>query len=325
MKARAEDVSVSVLRSLRGADSTPVGASRAFPSRFKLWKRRVVFAVAMGAAFGLRRLPSAWAGAVGAGVGRLAYRLDGRRAARARRQLGLALGLAAGPADRLGARSYAHLGRLISELARLPAMDIAAEVSLSAAAEQRLRAAVAEGRGVVLVTGHIGNWELLGQRLALAGFDGVTVVRRPSNPGLAKWIDRVRRGAGLQVIERDDPGAARRMLSALRRGAILGLLIDQRTHVASVDVPFFGRQARTPVAAAALALLGRRPVLVATIHRQADGQHHIDVERVPLPTTGARSAQRLWLTARLTEALERAIRRDPEQWVWLHDRWSDPD
>ena len=323
MKARAEDVSVSVLRSLRGAGSTPVGASRALPSRFKLWKRRAVFVVAMGVAFALRRLPARWAGSVGSVVGRFAYRLDRRRAARARRQLGAALGLAAGSADRLAARSYAHLGRLVSEVARLPVMDIAAEVSLPLADEQRLRAAVAEGRGVVLVTGHIGNWELLGQRLATAGFEGATVVRRPSNPWLAGWIDGVRRGAGLEVIERDEVGASRRALSALRRGAVVGLLIDQRTQVASVDVPFFGRSARTPVVAAALALLGRRPVLVATIHRQAEGRHRIDVQRIPLPTFGDRSTQRRALSARLSEALEQAIRRAPEQWVWLHDRWSD--
>ena len=294
------------------------------PPRGKRFKRRLVFELLRGLALAVRSIPFHWALKAGAGVGRLAYRLDVERAGRARRQLAMALGVNPMDADRLAEASYAHLGRLVVELAQLPVSvaRLEAWVEFPAEAQQTLREAVAEGRGVILAAGHIGNWELLAQRLAAAGFEGAIVVRAVNNANIERWVNGIRRRSGVEIIERGAPDAARRMLGALRRGALLGVLIDQRTSVRSVHVPFFDRPASTPVAAAALALGRRRPVVVATIERDGDARHRIALRRVPLPPSSDDSGQRE-LTAALTAELERAIRRSPSQWTWIHDRWGE--
>ena len=287
----------------------------------KRLKRAVLYGFLRGTAVLGRYFPLEWAVLVGALLGRIAYRLDGRRAARARRQIALALPMV--DADRTAAASYAHLGRLVIEVLRLPVSRdrLKGWVELPPAAKRCLQDALREDKGVIFVTGHIGNWELLAHRVVAEGFDGVTVVRPSPNPYLGRWLASQRTAGGIEIIDRRGAGSTRQLLGALKRGALLGLLIDQRTDVASVCVPFFGRPAPTPRAAAALALRGRRPVVVATIERVSNTRHRIAVERVPLPTSGDRDAQTLQLTTALTAALEAALRRAPAQWVWLHERW----
>ena len=295
---------------------------RSWRTRHKRLKRWTVYAAVVTATGLMAALPLSWALGLGAWGGRVAYRWDRRRAARARLQIEAALGVGMGEAARLARQSYAHLGQVIVELAVANRRPIEAWVDFPDAHRRTLEAAVNEGRGVVVVTGHIGNWELLARRVTAAGFDGTVVVRSSNNPYLGRWLATWRAASGLRVIERGAPDSPRRMLAALRRGGLLGLLIDQRTNVPSVDVPFFGRRAATPVAAAALALRRACPVVVATIARQPNGRHRLAVERIALPSSGSAQHRRLALTARLTAALEDAIRSHPAQWPWFHERWG---
>lgn len=294
-----------------------------FRAARKRVKHAAVYALLRLLMLVVRGLPRSVALAVGAQGGRLAYRLDRTRGALARRQLGWALGMRPAAAHRLARSTYEHLGRLVAEVGRLPlsSSQLNELVVLPPEGEACLRAAVAEGRGVVFVTGHLGNWELMAQRIAGAGFDSVTVVRELSNRYLDRWLARIRNQGGLETIERGDPSAPRRLLGALRRGAMVGFLIDQRIAVPSVDVPFFGRRAPTPLAAAALALRGERPVVLATVARYGH-RHHIDVVRIPLPPPGDRRVRAIQLTEALTAELERRIRCRPEQWMWIHQRWT---
>ncbi|MEM7674756.1 MAG: lysophospholipid acyltransferase family protein, partial [Myxococcota bacterium] len=190
-------------------------------------------------------------------------------------------------------------------------------VEFAAEDRARLQEAVDQKAGVILVTGHIGNWELLAQRIAAEDFDSVAVVRPASNPYLGRWLARIRAAGGVEAIGRGTSSAPRQVLAALRRGAVVGVLIDQHTHLPSVDVSFFGRPAPTPIAASALARRKGCPIVVATIRRESTGRHRIRLRRIEQHQDDVRQ-----LTATLTEALEDAIREAPAQWIWLHDRWN---
>jgi KDO2-lipid IV(A) lauroyltransferase len=254
-------------------------------------------------------------------LGRVAFLVDRRGRDRAVSQIRAALGLPDPEARGLAARSYASIGMVAVEIGILPRIRrvFSTYVELADADAAVLREAYALGRGVVFVTGHVGNWELLAQRILLDGYDGATVAREAPNPFIGAWLERRRSEGRLETINRGEPRAARRILAALKRGALLGVLMDQDTKVESIHVPFFGRPAATPIAAARLAIRGDVPVVAGFIRRTAGG-HRIALERVDL--TGIDDVGRA--TALFTRRIEEAIRRAPEEWVWFHDRWKTP-
>jgi KDO2-lipid IV(A) lauroyltransferase len=115
------------------------------------------------------------------------------------------------------------------------------------------------------------------------------------------------------------------MIAAIKRGAVLGVLVDQDTKVESVFVPFFGRAAKTPAAAAELAVRFALPVVAGFIRRNADGfGHSIALEEVSLAGLDAlaKDAKVVEATARITAKIELAVRAAPDEWVWFHDRWK---
>ncbi len=265
------------------------------------------------------RLGLAFGAALGAIAGRL-FRTD-----RARALAHLALALPERSVDEraaIVARMFRSLGRLGAELALVHRIDpqLASYVHLPPATEQLFREALAEGRGVVAVTGHIGNWELLFRRFVREGWEAYAVGKEPPAPAMAAWVERLR-GPG-RTIWRGEPGAAKKLLRALRSGALLALLIDQDTKVQGVFVPFFGRPAFTPRAAADLALrTGAVPIAVFT-HRRASGGHEICARRLTPVRTGDPEADTIALTAAFTAEIEREIRAVPHEWVWHHERWK---
>ncbi len=216
---------------------------------------------------------------------------------------------------------FLHLGECAAEALCLPRFIVGATAVRLAEAERRVfDEAVAEGKGVVVVCGHIGNWELFGQVTAHAGYD-ITAIAKPTyDPRLTRLVAMARTRFGLKIIWRGTERAAREMLAVFRRGGLLALLIDQDTKVQGDFAPFFGRQAYTATAPATLALRFDAPLVVAWSHRVAGG-HALRVERVEYAPSGDRAADVLGLTALLNAKLEGAIRAHPEQWVWMHERW----
>jgi KDO2-lipid IV(A) lauroyltransferase len=287
-----------------------------------------VLARAVLAAWGA--LPLAVALFFGRVLGALAFVLDGGDRRRAIAQASVALALSPVEARLLVRAMFRHLGLVVAELAaaRRVRARFVDYVDFPAEDEARLRAALADGgRGVVGVTAHLGNWELLAQRVAYAGIPMVTFARRNPNPDLGDWLVRERTAGGVETIERGGGaggGASGvRILRSLRRGALLAALIDQDTRVPSVFVPFFGRPAATPSGPAELALRAKVPVIAGFITRTPTG-HRVSIERLSIADLpGATDAERAAaLTARMTEAIERAVRAAPEQWVWFHQRWK---
>ena len=234
------------------------------------------------------------------------------------------------PAEReaLGRTSLLHLSWLVAEMLSVRSYDAALEryVTFVPGAEAKLREVMAGGRGLIMVSGHIGHWELLARRLVRAGVPCATVARSGTSPFLHALLTRFRAEGRFDVLLRDDPGTARAIIRCLRQGKRLGLLIDQDTKVQGLFVPFFGRLAWTPRAAGDLALRFGAPVAVIWSRRRGpapgDG-HELSIELVPYDTLlPDREAESRRVTAACTAILEAAIRARPQEWVWMHQRWK---
>lgn len=186
---------------------------------------------------------------------------------------------------------------------------------------EHLEAVMATTRRALLLTAHIGNWELLAAAHRLTGFQ-LAIVVRPLDSGLLDVLARFwREKTGVELI--DKRGATRPVLAALRRGNIVGVLLDQNAaRREAVFVPFFGVPASTSRSMAVLSLRTRTPILPVFIRREGWGRHRVIIHP-PLPDSGPNAAPRavIELTTHCTAAIEAAIREAPEQWFWMHDRW----
>lgn len=295
---------------------------------YKRVKRWLLYAGARLAAMLLSLMPLSWGLAVGRLLGRIAGAVDASARRRAVDHLRASLGMDDGSVNRLARRVFENAGMVAVEIALLPRIRrrFREYVELPEEDLRLLREAYDQQKGVVFVTGHVGNWELLAQRVTYEGFEAATVARDAPNPYVGRWLVARRAEGNLETINRGEPAAARKILRTLKRGALLGLLIDQDTRVQSVHVPFFGRPAATPVAAAELALRRRTPVVAGFIQRRPTGGHRIRLERIPLDDLegAAKIAAVQEATARFTRAIEAAIRESPAEWVWFHPRWKTP-
>jgi KDO2-lipid IV(A) lauroyltransferase len=261
-------------------------------------------------------------------VGRVGWAVAGRTRRLMLAQLAIAFPERT-PAERevIGRASFLHLARLAAEVATLRSYRHRLEeyVGFAPGAEARLREVHARGKGLVYVTGHVGNWELMAQRVA--GFiPSATIARAGNDPKLTAVIGEARAEGKVETLWREDPATARAMIRAFKQGKLLGILIDQDTKVQGVFVPFFGRPAWTPRGAADLALRFRAPVVVGWCRRRGPepgAGHEIEIVEVPLDAEAPdREAEVVRLTAACSAELEAAIRRTPAEWVWMHERWK---
>jgi len=216
--------------------------------------------------------------------------------------------------------TFANVGRSFAEVVKFRAIrrDLARYVE--AEGLEHMRAALADGRSAIAISGHIGNWELLAAYCSLSGLPVSVIGRRLDSPLLNRLLVAFRARQGVKTIIRDSPGSGRAILSALRSNRILALLIDQDTRGPRVFVPFFGRLAGTPSGAAALALRTGAPVVPAFITRRPGGGHSIRFYPPFPPADPSRDTPES-LTAAYTTVIERHIRACPDQWVWWHRRW----
>ncbi|MFT3839201.1 MAG: lysophospholipid acyltransferase family protein [Myxococcaceae bacterium] len=284
---------------------------------------RYLFVRAGAAMVGL--LPARWASGLGAVLGGWGYALAGGERTKALESLAIAFPSKTGAERESLARAcFVHLGRMILELVCVAELDRAIGEWVDWPAEDRavLDRALAEKKGVVFVSGHVGNWELLARTVSLAGYPCQTIAKETSDPRTTRLIERFRESSKLKSIWRGKDGAAKAMLRALKSGEILGLLIDQDTDVQSLWVPFFGKPAKTPRAAADLALRTGAKVVLGFCQRR-DGKYRLSMREVSAEgLTGEEGARAL--TERLSAGIEEAVRAAPEQWVWMHRRWKSP-
>ncbi len=186
---------------------------------------------------------------------------------------------------------------------------------------EHLERALAKGKGAIIVTGHIGCWELLGGFFPMIGYDFAAVGTRLYDLRLDAILVKNRASVGMKVIERST--GARQIYKYLQAGGLVGILIDQDTRVDSVFVDFMGKPTYTPVGPVTFALRLGTPIVPAAIHLQPDNRHEIEVyEEIEIEKTGDPEQDRIINTQKCSKAIEKMIFKDPIQWVWLHDRWK---
>ncbi|MDP3154007.1 MAG: lysophospholipid acyltransferase family protein [Archangium sp.] len=225
----------------------------------------------------------------------------------------------------LARESFRHLGRSVMEMVCIRQFDARRHALVEWMPEARaaMDSALARGKGVVFVTGHVGNWELLARYVALENYPAAVIGKELSDERTTHLLERFRASGKLRVIWRGRQGAAKEMLRALKGNAILGILIDQDTKVQSVWVPFFGKPAKTPRAAADLAIRTGAVPMLGFCTRVGPLKYRITMKALALPALEGEAAV-MALTSELTQGIEAQIREHPEQWVWIHQRWKSP-
>lgn len=272
----------------------------------------------------IQALPPAGSRALARGLAWLAYRIDRRHRDVALENLRLALPETTDDARRHSiVRSvYRHFCQLVMDIVLMPrrvhVTNWREHVRLG---DERIVHHLLGDRPLMLVTGHFGNWELGGTLMGLLGFRTHAVARPLDNPYLDEYVRRVRERTGQKILAKK--GDFDQMTEVLARGGVLATLADQDAGARGQFVDFFGRPASTHKAVALMSMEFNVTLLVIGVRRNPRGMYEVLVEDAILPEeyAGQPGAVRE-ITQRFTTALERLVRRDPEQYFWLHRRWK---
>ncbi|MEM1181336.1 MAG: lipid A biosynthesis acyltransferase [Acidobacteriota bacterium] len=281
-------------------------------------RQRFAVPTAGAARFVFGSLPWSWAQAVGATLGRLLFMVAKRDRGRALDHVAIAFPeLSAAEKRDLVKASYRHLGIAAAELLHLWGRDPSeAQRHVTVEGFEHVETLRREGRPILIVTGHCGNWELISCANASHGLGLAAIARELDDPDAQGMAVALRQHLGSETIARGSKSAARQLLRTLRRRGSLALLIDQDLKVEGVWVPFFGRLAHTPGVAAEMSGRLGAGVIPTFSERLTDGRHRICFDPpLDLPDDVVEA------TALLTARIEAHIRRRPEQWVWFHRRW----
>jgi len=187
---------------------------------------------------------------------------------------------------------------------------------------ENIRLLTERKRGIVYVAGHFGNWERIGYTMAILGFDGFAVARPLDNPYLNRYVMDARQKRGLTIL--DKKGATERMDEILRSRRCVTFIADQDAGRKGLFVDFFGRPASTSKAPALMAMRYEVPLVVG-YGRRLDHRYGAEfgIERIIHPEEWADKDDPVrWITQEYTRAIESVIRRNPEQYLWVHRRWK---
>lgn len=285
---------------------------------------RAEYAALRGAVAAFERFGFDRAGKIGEKIGQLGYAPIGIRREVVERQLTAVFPeKSRDEVERIAQAAYGHLGRTTIETAVLPSYSAAQIVDLFETVDgwEMVEEKLALGRGLIVVTGHLGNWELGGAYLAARGLPIDAIARHMNNPLFDAYLTATRQRIGMTVVH--DEQAVRRVPRSLKTGRAVAFLVDQGTiGLASTWVPFFGRYAKTPRGPAVFALRLNSPVVFGVALRQPNGKYALTFEPIDVADTGDREADVERIVADYTAVLEKWVRRAPEQYLWHHRRWK---
>lgn len=222
--------------------------------------------------------------------------------------------------------SYRNLGRMVAEcahLSRLTPENVRATVGMG---EDRIwpdeMVPLLENKGILILTGHFGNWELFAYAYGLFGHPVSLVHQTIKNPFVDAYVEHMRSGGGTRLFRKQE--AARAVLRALAERALVVLPLDQnQSRRAGIFVDFFGLPANTSAGLARIALRNDTPIYPAFLIRDGTSARHriVFLPRVPIASMADRDSAARELTQRCTAVLESMIRKHPDHWLWTHKRW----
>jgi len=224
--------------------------------------------------------------------------------------------------NKLSVATYRHLGETLCEFLAMSGWNsrtVAGRIEGLDLGE--LKALHAEGQGAILMTGHFGNWELLGAAVAAAGLPIHVVARSLSNPWTDRLQNRIRERSGLSVLKADT--SVREIVKAVRRGEFVAMLPDVDAGEDGVFVDFMGRPASTPRGVAYFAWKLRCPIVTKFLVAGADRRYRtIDAEMFVPESGDDESTAVKKITQTMIANLEAAVRQQPDHYLWLHRRWK---
>ncbi|MFA5167388.1 MAG: lysophospholipid acyltransferase family protein [Candidatus Omnitrophota bacterium] len=275
----------------------------------------------------LLALPRSWALALANGVGYLGYWLVSRQRTKILENLKLAYGNTKNPEEleTIGRRVMGHMLQTAVDFLRFATLSRGQAALFVDAGEAYsfCKDILQERKGLIIMTAHLGNWELLAGVFGLQDFRGAVVGRRIYYEPYNRWIVGLRSSVGIRTIYQDE--AVREIRACLKAGEIVGLLPDQdRDSVRGIFVNFFGRPAYTSVAPVKFAMTLGAPILPAFMVRMPGNRYKLLLGNLIWPkiegndrTASIRKYTEAWM-----KDFEEVIHRYPEQWGWMHDRWK---
>jgi KDO2-lipid IV(A) lauroyltransferase len=288
-------------------------------------RQALEFALAWGFIHGLRALPRRMARAAGAAIAAIAFVLMGRLRRVGRRNLEMAFpALPAAEREAILRQEYRHLGWLLGEFCQMSTytQEYASRFIRYQGLEHYLGARD-RGKGVFVLTGHLGAWELSSFYHSLAGYPMGMVIRRLDNPLVDRLVNRIRCQHGNRVLHKDD--FARGLIGAMRAGETVGILMDTNmTPPQGLFVPFFGVEACTASGLARVALKTGAAVLPGfLLWEERERQYVLRFgPELELADSGDTETDAASNTALFTAVIEETIRQYPSQWLWMHRRWK---
>lgn len=223
----------------------------------------------------------------------------------------------------LAKRTFKMLGKNAGEILRTSRIKTLEELNkiLVTDGYENYEAAHKKGNGVIFLTLHLGAFDLQVTNMAMRGLNPNIIGTPLKDPRLNELLWNYRNGHGAVAIERGRETF--RMIKILKSGGSVALLIDQDTKVKTVFVDFFGMPAATPVGATVLALKTGAAIVPTYVHLAADGLQHMHIlPEIPLRKTDNEEDDIVYNTQILTKYIEDTIRKHPDQWVWMHERWK---
>ena len=263
---------------------------------------------------------------IGKGLGRIYHRVAKKQRLRAEKTIKERLGYSDEQAYATIRKLFIQLGITFLEMLYMPALNkdnIPKYVSFDR--PEVLKAALSEGKGVVMLACHMDNWEWLGAALAMNGFPLSAVEKPQPNHVYSDFMNELRRNAGQEIFARGSNeiiGCAR----AMKKGRMLGLIADQDGGYDGIFVPFLGKMASTPAGPAYFARKFKAPIIPIFIVRNPDGYGHRAIVKDPIryEVTGDQKADDYNVTLKMTQEVEKIIKEYPDNWLWFQHRWNTP-
>jgi len=235
------------------------------------------------------------------------------------------LGVDEARARQIAEDSLHRFGRMIVEVMRFPLLkpdNIDKLVTVDGL--EYLEKVYKEGKGVIMATGHFGNWELLGATVALHGYPMLSITRKQNNSQMDRFINEYREMVGQKVAYNRGKSGLLAISRMLKEKHLLGVLFDQDTNDDGVEIELFGKKCITPYGPAALSRLYGSPILPIFMHNNPDGTLRAKIYP-PLYTPRTKDKEKDFydVTKELITVLEHEIIENPPMWFWVHDRWKD--